>query len=327
MPPTRTISIIMTSSLLALLSVGPACGQQTQPEPDPSPEIPPSRSQEPGVVDPIPGEEVELVQMIEEVSDLTSVDQLLEALETADADLETFAAEVKWDRRFRLQGDRHVRFGELFFRVAPSAEGEAPHRTFAVRFDELLIDDVLRQEQSQWVFDGQWLYEKDFKEKTFVARRLAREGERIDPLRLGEGPIPLPIGQKKEDILARYEAELLAPGAGLESDSSMEDEEIAELESLASFVSDAHQLRLTPRELYRDESEFREIRLWYQRKTLRPRMAMTVNRSGDDSIVQLINIRTNQPLPEGSIEIEQPREADGWRVEIDPGRFDVNNDG
>lgn len=304
------------ASVCGLTIAQVSCGQE------PARRIEPPR---PGVVDPIPEDEAALVQMMQDIGVSPEAEALLDELESADESIRTFQAEVRWDRRFVLQGDRHVRFGELFFKVDPTEAGGIPRRTFAVRFDELLIDDILRPEQRQWVFDGQWLYEKDFKERTFIARRLAREGERIDPLRLGEGPIPLPIGQKKADILSRYGAELLPPDAGLEADASMDAQEMEELAGLRRFVEETRQLRLVPRKWYRDESEFREIRLWYQHGSLHPRMARTVNRAGDDSIVQLINIITNQPLPPGSIEIERPREEDGWRVEIDPGRFGTND--
>lgn len=309
----RSLTIALGSLLVC---VGVSCAQQ----------VPPS---DPLVTDPVASDEIELIRTIADADGPLGVNAFLDALEAADGEIRTFAAEVMWDRRFRLQGDRHVRIGKLFFSVMPAlADGTPKRRTFAVRFEELYIDDIVRTEQSHWVFDGEWLYEKDYKEKTFIARRLAREGEPIDPLRLGEGPIPLPIGQKKDEILSRYVAELLEASDGIEVPSADEADEleIKEATDRIDFVADAIQLRLVPKEWYERESEFREIRLWYEAGSLLPRMALTINRSGDQSFVQLINIVTNERLPAGAISAEQPDETDGWRVEIDPGRFTVNND-
>ena len=42
----------------------------------------------------------------------------------------------------------------------------------------------------------------------------AAEGERIDPFRLGEGPFPLPFGQKKREMLENFAVELAPHTAG-----------------------------------------------------------------------------------------------------------------
>ena len=238
----------------------------------------------------------------------STAEALLEALERAGDDIRTLRADVRYDRRFALQGDRHVRDGRLYFRATP---GEG--RAFAVHFETLRIDDRLQDDPQTWVFDGRWLVEKRPAQRSFVKREIAREGDDFDPLRIGEGPMPIPIGQKAEEILARYDAELLAPGDGLEA--------------LPAFLADSYQLRLTARRDAQAEAsgELREVRLWYMRDTLLPRMARTVNRARDESYVVLLNLRINEELPSGAIDSSEPPTSEGWDVRVE--RIDDRRDG
>ncbi len=302
------VSTILMATILGTLAGACAHGQQSDPR----------------VTDPIEIPDAELVEMVRDASDCPFGDagELLRALEAADEGLRTFSAQVRWDRTFRLQGDRHTRLGELFFEVKPDPEGGEDLRTFAVDFRNLIIDDVQRTDRSQWIFDGQWLIEKIERDKKYIARRLAKGEERIDPLRLGEGPIPLPIGQKADEMQARYETELLPAGDGLRIDPAEAfPEEIEEAAALLEFVAGTCQLRLVPREAFAESDQFTEIRLWYRPDTLQPRMALTVNRQGDESVVRLIGVRTNEEIPEEVLSTAPPPDDEGWDVIVDEGRF------
>lgn len=244
---------------------------------------------------------------------------MLTALETADQNIHTLQAGVRYIRRMVLQGDEQTRQGELFFQQAPAPEGTRANRVFAVHFDHLIVGRRRETDRQDWVFNGEWLIERRPDEKQYVARQVAPPGEHIDPLRLGEGPLPIPIGQRAADVLSRYEAELVNPHMGLEEEGG----------SIHEFVADTWQLRLTPRTVGKPEGapedegsadEFREIRLWYDRVTLLPRLARTINRSGDEAFVQLINLRVNDAIRGETFDIEPPPESErgagGWEVEI-----------
>lgn len=238
-------------------------------------------------------------------------DALLVALEKADAGLVSFDADIEYDRRFALQGDQHVRRGHIYYRVAPAPDGEAEGRgVFAVLFEQLQIEDSVRQERQSFVFDGEWFIEKNEAAKRFIKRQVALPGEPINPLRLGEGPFPIPIGQKRADIVARYEARLAPVNESLENEPHLN----------AGFLERSTQIVLTPRpEFGRDE--FREIRLWYRAEgggRLLPRLARTVNMQGDVSFVRLVGMRVNDPaFPEGIATIAEPARGEGWEVQIE----------
>lgn len=253
-------------------------------------------------------------------SAITTADQLLDALETADAGLHTLTADIRYDRVFEIAGDRQIRDGSL---VYVDSRGEDPDETggrkFAIHIRSVQIGDRKEGDDRQLIFDGEWFVERVDSQKLFTKRRTARPGEKFDPLRLGEGPFPLPIGQKKADIVKRYDVELLPAAEGLVSNDP--DNAVAQ-KALEAFVNGCYQLKLTPKPDIIESEELKEIRLWYRpgtgaagEPTQLPRMAGTINRAGDVTLVQLVNVKVNEPVDPASISTTPPK--GDWHVQID----------
>lgn len=263
-----------------------------------------------------PGE-APVAQQAAQAGEIATVNDLLDALETADAGINTFQARVMYDRIMRLQGDRIVRIGGLAFRAdEPSVDEKPARRTFSVIFDQTFVGEVLRNERRQMVFDGEWLVEKNDAEKTFTARQVTKPGEPIDPLRLGEGPMPLPIGQRRDDILKRFDATLLPAEDGVGVPDDADEDERAMAERRLAFVANTYQLHLVPHERTARDLGLSDVRLWYERGTLYPRLARTVTPAGDVSWVQLIGIKVNEPLPPNVMTVVRPLPEEGWQVEV-----------
>ncbi|MEM1328932.1 MAG: hypothetical protein AAGG07_00075 [Planctomycetota bacterium] len=237
-------------------------------------------------------------------SRFATADELLLALEDADNDLDALEAEIRYVRFFVLAGDRQLRDGRLAF------ERTDDGRRFSIRFDRLMVGPRVENEEKLYIFDGEWLVEKLPEQKLFIKRQMARPGDSFDPLKLGEGPLPLPIGQKRDDIVRRFSASLPERTDGLEFDS------------LKSFTRGCVQLRLVPLPHHEDQTEFAEIRLWYDQDTLLPRLAVTEDADGDTSTVQLLRVRTNSDAEIGAADfsVEPPAAGSGWDVQIEPWR-------
>lgn len=248
--------------------------------------------------------------------EVRTADDLMRALERADEGLETLTAGILYDRVFDIAGDRQVRKGTLTYASGVNTPGE--HRRFAIRFATLQIGDRIQEQDKTIIFDGEWLVEKLTQDRQFIKRRIVPPGQRFDPLKIGEGPFPIPIGQKRDDIVARYDVKLVAAEDGVIGQEP--EEKPAETEQLRKFVEGAMQLLLTPKD--GAEGDFREIRLWYRKASgdeplgrWLPRMARTVNRSGDTSIVQLINVKTNTAVEQGVLDTSLP--GAGWDVRVE----------
>jgi|GEM_PF-763197 len=248
---------------------------------------------------------------------IKTVDELLDALETADKGMRTFTAGIRYTKVFAEieGGDRQTWQGMLYFDARPEAPGTGPgapgaeppptRKRFAVNFDTLIVGNRRRDETKHLIFDGEYLVEKNAADRQFLKRRVVAKGERTDPLRIGEGPFPLPIGQRKSEILKRLSAELRPFEDGLEHLT----------EQARARYADTVQLRLVPRAQARDARDLQEIRIWYRRSDLLPRLARTKSAEGSTAEVLLINQAVNGTIGVEVFNTDPPTEP-GWDVDV-----------
>ncbi|MEM7623045.1 MAG: hypothetical protein AAF235_07550 [Planctomycetota bacterium] len=254
---------------------------------------------------------------------------LLDELETADSGLERLIARISYTRTFAIQGDTQLRRGTLFYEreapaVGPGAaeKGDAgankpvPTRRFAIRFDELVVGGRSEQLEQMYVFDGEWVVEKVPADRQFTKRQVVPPGETFDPLRIGEGPFPVPLGQRKADILSRFIASEPDSADGIPP-------------AFEGFAIDKklRQLRLVPRQGSAESASFDEIRVWYREielpsggTTLLPQIARTIEPTGDESLVILLDLDPNG-APLGDVfDTTTPPRDEAWNVHIQPWR-------
>lgn len=236
-----------------------------------------------------------------------SAENFLGVLERADERIATIQGQLVWDKQFAIAGDSQTRIGKLYF-SSPRAEtpGGPRSRKFGVEIETLILGGRVEKKPESYIFDGEWLIEKKPLDKQAIKRRIVPPGEKFDPLKIGEGPFPVPIGQKKADILARYDARLAEVAEGLDSDEHK------------VFAEGCTQIVLTPKPGADDK--FEEVRLWYKPaegvdgSPYLPRMARTVSVEGDISVIRLVNMQANAAIPDGVLSTEAP--GDGWTVEV-----------
>ncbi|MCC6662021.1 MAG: hypothetical protein IT437_14185 [Phycisphaerales bacterium] len=254
---------------------------------------------------------------------ISDAGDLLTELEKADAGMRRLDADVLYDKTFALAGDRQVRLGTLWFQSTPTDDPQRPRRRFAIEFTKLYLDTRLQEDPITYIFDGQWFVEKDPKEKQIIRRQVVPPGEHFDPLRIGEGPLPIPIGQKREDIERAFQTTLLPPEDGLAPGPDASGDEKQEAQALITEVAGTRQLRLIPREGTEQARDFREIRIWYRRDTggrLLPMMARTVSRDGNVALVKLANVKINAEGPPPARAFDQEPPGEGWTIRTEAWR-------
>jgi hypothetical protein len=272
MRPARLL--IGSCAIAALLSTTlTACAQNTV-KPAPTTQTPPATT--PATTPPAAQHAARVARI--DPANIKTADDLLTQLETADAGINTFAADVKLVRTFgKLEGGTHERRGNILFLTAPK-------RMFRVDFNTLIVDGVKRSEEQTFIFDGSTLIERNSTQRQQVERHFVNEkgdAQAIDPLAIGEGPFPVPVGQKKKQVLSRFSAELLKPNEGWQG------------EQFPASMADTFQLRLVPKPGSPESKDFKEIRVWYLKNTLMPRLARTQQVNGESIEVLLINQREN----------------------------------
>jgi hypothetical protein len=200
-----------------------------------------------------------------------------------------------------VTGDTERRMGQV---VLVQDTGKPETRRFAVVLEKF-IDGSGRADDRpvRYVYADGWLTEADFRERTLVRRQLARAGERYDPLKPGEGPVPLPIGQRREDVMRRFEASL--------ADSP-------ESASLKRVTEPMVGLRLRPRPGMADR-DLVEATVWYDAQSLVPRGVEARRRNGRTTVV-LRNAEVNGGLdePQRALLSLATGTTEGWRVDERP---------
>lgn len=197
-----------------------------------------------------------------------SADVLLDALHKRGLDLVDFDADVKLSDIDPALGTSTDRMGRILYHTGgPATDGLAKLRvTFTTRDD----GTGPRPDRLEYLLDGRILTDRNHRKKIEVRRRVLREGEKMNLLRLGEGPFPLPIGQEPAEVRRQFAVTLLEPEGG------------------------TPRLRLAPREGTRLAAKFSQIDVWVDPQTHFPVKISTLDGNGaSERGTELTNLRVN----------------------------------
>lgn len=225
---------------------------------------------------------------------------LLDRLEAAGREMREYSAGLTLIRFDALLEESETRLGE----VVLSRAGEGATRV-AVLFEETIDGSGHGERWRQhWVYADGWLVEVDHRQKRYVKRQIVGPGERFDPLKIGEGPIPLPIAQSRREVLARFTAmEAPPPSPPL-------------LDRLEEFVS----IRLVPLAGTDLAEDFAWVDLFYDRESLAPLGVRTLKRNGDRDTVWLRRPQLNRGFGEAqqALLAAEPPDPQEFQIDIRP---------
>ncbi|MSR44219.1 MAG: hypothetical protein EXS15_02530 [Phycisphaerales bacterium] len=234
------------------------------------------------------------------------VDEILDGMEAQGRTMRDFSASATMEKLEALTEEREIRKGRVVV-VGPSGAG----RTIAIVFDET-IDSTGRgsTDSRRFIFSDGWLTEFDVVRKQAIRRQLAREGEAFDPLRVGDGPFPVPLGQPKKDVLREFAVTIgEIPSAPF-------------FRSLAAAGADGTHtlsaLRLVPRAGTAQARDTTAIVIVLDRATLAPRAVEVEAVNGDRTRVLLRNSKLNEGLNDAAQALLVPPSTEGWKVDTRP---------
>lgn len=223
---------------------------------------------------------------------------LLKRLETAHAGVRDFQAKVIYESYDAVLERREIRTGKLVF------EKTGGRRRLGILFDRVIVGGRAQNRRKDWIFDGAWLIERDHAARLFLKRQIVPPGEDFDPLKLGEGPFPLPVGQAADEVMARFEVETLeAPGDA----------------ALAGRMKDADTvgLLLRPRAGTDLAEDVERIEVFYDKKTLLPVGILVADRDQDVKTAALRDLEVNKGVDAALLEVENPDPRE-WQIDIRP---------
>ncbi len=136
------------------------------------------------------------------------VDAILERLERRGQEVADLSARLTWQLYDQIVEEKYINRGQMLYKR------QEPNARFLIRFDEQIMGRRSRPQKKWFIFDGRWYIEASELAGEIHEYEIAPPGKTVDPFRLGQGPFPLPFGQKKADILRYFRVRLVAPAPG-----------------------------------------------------------------------------------------------------------------
>lgn len=220
------------------------------------------------------------------------VERILDALHARGEGLKDLSADVSLAETDSLTGDTTTLTGRAWYKPVDDGQGR-----LRIVFDMKKVGERQdRQFKQEYLLDRGWLIERDYRRKIQVDRQVLKPGQKMNLLKLGEGPFPLPIGQSRDDVLKLFEAARVDPAAG--------------------DPPQTVRVRLTPRPQTRFARRFRTIDVWVGVADHFPRRIETVDvRQTEVKTTDLDNIRLNTGLDDRHFTLEK---VEGWTLKSEP---------
>jgi len=223
--------------------------------------------------------------------------QCLQMLQQRGSTLQNFSADLQVTTDHARTQEEDIDIGAIHYQQS------AGSTQFDIHFDELVVDGAIASTNADHdiLFDGQWLIDRDGSAKVYRKTQIAPPGGKFDPLKLGEGPIPIPIGQDPQEVLREFDVTLLPVDkshAGLEG------------------------VRLVPRDPA--AFTFTQMDFWIDPKTQLPLQIIRTDPDGDVTTAALKNFQINKSM-NFVFQVQPPDENSGWTVEVQPWQQGTSN--
>jgi outer membrane lipoprotein-sorting protein len=230
----------------------------------------------------------------EALPDNPTADQVLDALDSRGRNLTGFVADVTLTETDEATANDSTRSGRVWYQKRPGND------RIRVTFDKKVEGRFEKKEKLEYLLDGGWLWDRDYRRSIEVKRQVLRPGEKINLLKLGEGPFPLPIGQPKEDVHKEFDVTKGQPA----SDDPK---------------GTAH-VTLKPREGTRLARKFNRIDVWVDRRSHMPVVIEAVD-ANETTVrrTELKNLKLNPEPPLGDKDFALPRVNESeWELHTEP---------
>lgn len=217
---------------------------------------------------------------------------ILKRLETAGDAHKTIRANVTMELVDRLTGDSESRTGWIAYQKAT----EKTTTLVRVHFDTLKQGDgPILKNKLDHAFDGHFWTVAKHSIKDMVRYQVVAVGQKAKPMRLGEGPLPLPFGQKAQDVLRFYTATTRPPREG---------------EPKGTVY-----LNLKVRREHYRKMNFTRVEMWLDPKTYLPVSIACRDKDKKTTRVHFTKLETNAAIDMKVFHMPRPA---GWTYKVEP---------
>ncbi|NNM87699.1 MAG: hypothetical protein HKL95_04180 [Phycisphaerae bacterium] len=225
-----------------------------------------------------------------------AVSAALQMLQARGKTLHNFTANLKVTVHHLRTDEKDMNIGKIWY----LRQGRATK--FDIRFNMLVVDGAIarRHADHDIIFDGRWLIDRNGSAKIYRKIQLVGTKKDFNPLRLGRGPIPIPIGQRPSIVLREFHVSVIpnrmqAKGADAK-------------------VRLIH-LRLVPRD--KRAFAFVELNFWINPVLALPVKIERIDQDGTPTVAVLSKIKINQRMRH-NFHVASPARGSGWTVDIEP---------
>ena len=221
------------------------------------------------------------------------VRKILDKLEQAGNSHKTLKADVVYTVVSRLDGDTQTRTGFVAFAGKTKTEPDK----FRISFKTLKLGEDGRKtrEKIDYIFDGYWFTIAKHKIKTLTRLQVATKNQKIEPMRIGSGPFPIPFGQKANDMIRMLE--------------------ISTRKARRSDPKNCYYLKLIPRKKYRNQMNFKRMEMWISKDNNMPVKIRMKDKNKSKTIAEFSNIKTDAEIKSDLFEMKKPA---GWKSTVKP---------
>ncbi len=223
------------------------------------------------------------------LSSRSTVDEVLDALDARGRSLQDFSAVVRLTDTDSMSGDSTINIGKVILQ----RKGEDDARIRIVFTEKQVGNKILPPVDHEYTLDNGQLIERDYQSKHETRQQILKPGQKLDLFKLGQGPFPLPLGQKKEDVLQIFGVQKIDPAKD-------------------DPPGTVH-LQLTPKPGTPFARQFKTIDIWVETASDMPRRIQTEDVAEvTTKTTDLTNIKINGGASDR--DFAEPPLPDGWDV-------------
>ncbi|HSI35613.1 MAG: outer membrane lipoprotein carrier protein LolA [Phycisphaerae bacterium] len=226
------------------------------------------------------------------------LDAVLDALHKRGEGLKDFSADVKLTTSSDQDGSGATQAGKVVYqnRENAAARVRVSFATSTTINDAGKAGATVKRPLDYMLQDG-WLTDRDYTKKLEVRRQVLRPGQRMNLLKLGEGPFPLPIGQPKEEVKKQFD--VTKPAAS------------------ADDPKNTIRLVLTPKAGTQFAKRIKTLDVWVDRDSHFPTRIDAAEKSQSTRSTELTNLKVNAGVADASFELPDIAK-EGWNRREEP---------
>jgi hypothetical protein len=137
------------------------------------------------------------------------VDDVLDALDKRGDEMKDFTAVVTLADTDTAIGNETKLTGHIWMQRLPGDDARV-----RVNFDRREVNEKVTSERQEFMLAGGMFTERNYVDRKEVRRQVLKPGQKMNLLKLGEGPFPLPLGQDKADVHRMFDVSKLPPAEG-----------------------------------------------------------------------------------------------------------------